>query len=324
MSRSGINWARASLLAFLTCLACADVRGQDRRTDGDRNDKRRGVRSVTIPVTVRLPPQSERQEEVHTIEALSIFEDGEQQEVLNIRGPAQSSLALAVLIQDDLASPAGNEIKGLGEFIGGLPAGTRVMVGYLRAGSLQVRQKFTVDLARAAKSLRIPIGSSSVSPYNPYTQLRDTIKKFEGQPVGRRAVLLVSDGLDISRGVSSSSPTQSIDLQRAINEAQRRGVAVYTIYSPSAGGTFGGGAGLVGNAQSALNRLASETGGHAFFQGTGAPVSYQPFLRDLGTMLSRQLALTYLSTHPSKGFHRVKVELSLEDASIRYPSGYTR
>jgi len=47
--------------------------------------------------------------------------------------------------------------------------------------------------------------------------------------------LLVSDGLDVSRGFRSASPFQSIDLDRAISEAQRRGVAVFTFYAPSVG-----------------------------------------------------------------------------------------
>ena len=275
-----------------------------------------------MPVTIHVPDER-GQQEMRSIDVLAVFEDGEQQEILTVRGAAQSPLTLAVLIQDDLAS-AGVEIQGIADFIRRLPAGSRVMVGYLRAGSLQVRQKFTSDLERAAKSLRIPVGSASAAPYNPFTLMRDALKRFEGQPIGRRAVLLVSDGLDISRGFSSSSPSQSLDLQRAISEAQRRGVAVYSIYTPSAGGTAGGGQGLVGNAQGSLIRLADETGGHAFFQGTGAPVSFKPFLRDLGSMLSRQVALTYLSTHVSKGFHRLRVESDLTEGSIRYPNGYPR
>ena len=306
-------------LVLVLSVACAGAHGQQRGADDDRPENRRGVRSVTIPVTVRVPEDRARPEEVRTIDFLSVFEDGQRQEILNIRGAAQAPLTLAVLIQDDLGSPASNEIKGIADFIRDLPGGSRVMVGYLRSGSLQVRQKFTVDLERAAKALRIPVGSAGASPYNPFTLLRDAIKRFEGQPVGRRAVLIVSDGLDLSRGVSSSTPSQSVDLQRAIDEAQRRGVAVYAIYSPSVSGGS-----LSANGQGSLNRLAAETGGHAFFQGVGAPVSYEPFLRELVATLPRQIALTYLSTNPSKGFHRIKIEFGMTDGSIRYPSGYVR
>ena len=40
-------------------------------------------------------------------------------------------------------------------------------------------------------------------------------------------------------------------------------------------------------------------------------------------MLSRQFALTYLSTHPDQGFHKVRVVANTGDAEIFYPKGYT-
>jgi len=196
-----------------------------------------------------------------------------------------------------------------------------VLVGYLRTGSLQVRQKFTTDLEKAAKSLRSPLGVASAGPSSPYIEVIDAIKRFDAQPSGRRAILLVSDGLDISRGVDSSSASQSIDLQRAINDAQRRGIAVYAFYSPSVATQN---AILTANAQSSLQRLADETGGRAFFQGTGAPVSFDPFLKNLTSSLETQIALTYLSTHLDKGFHRIKIRSASPGVELEHPAGYLR
>ena len=174
---------------------------------------------------------------------------------------------LAVLIQDDLVSRVGNELRVTADFIRGLPAGSTVMVGYIRAGSLQVRQPFTNDLASAAGALRIPVGSTSASPYNPYVQVRDAIKLFPAGGANRNALLLVSDGLDTSRGFDYSSTVDSIDLNRAVREAKERGVSIYSFYAPSAGLTsFNSRA--VSFGQSALNRVSNETGGRAFFQGT--------------------------------------------------------
>ena len=85
----------------------------------------------------------------------------------NEQGSLQSiePLNLAVLIQDDLVSQVGNELGVTRDFIRSLPQGSKVMVGYITAGTLQVRQPFTTDLEKAAKSLRIPRGSSSSSPF---------------------------------------------------------------------------------------------------------------------------------------------------------------
>jgi len=185
-----------------------------------------------------------------------------------------------------------------------------------------VRRKFTTDLEKAASTLRSPLGLASAAPFNPFVEIIEALRRFDSQPLGRRAIILVSDGLDVSRGLDSSTPGLSLDLQRAITEAQRRSVAIYSIYVPSVAGESNL---LLGaNGQSCLERLSKETGGHAFFQGTGPPVSFDPFLREIDTSLSRQLAITYLSTHTSKGFHRLDIKPLEKDIEIRHPAGYTR
>src|SRR5215213_482178 len=275
---------------------------------------------VTIPLTIRVKEDTEF--ELQNID-LTISEDGEPQTIISLRGIGTSSpITLALLIQEDLVPSVGNEIKALAEFIRTLPKGSRVMIGYLRTGSLQVKQRFTNDLERAASALRPPSGFASAGPYNPYVEVIEALKKFESQPLGRRAILLVSDGLDISRGVDSSSPTQSVDLQRAINESQRRGVAIYGFYAPTL--VAAANPSLASNAQSSLLRLSNETGGLAFFQGTGAPVSFRPFIRELDVSLQKQAALTFLSTHLDKGFHKIEVKSSTPGVRIAFPSGYVR
>jgi len=292
--------------------------GQPQSITGDGGSTRGPGKPVTVPVTIRVKEETELQ----NID-LSIHEDGEPQTIISLRGIGTNSpITLTVLIQEDLVPGVGNEIRDMADFIRQLPKGSRVMVGYLRTGSLQVKQRFTIDLDRAASALRPPTGFASNSPYNPYVEVIEALKRFDGQPLGRRAILLVSDGLDISRGVDSSSPTQSVDLQRAVNESQKRGVAIYSFYAPSI--VTAAHPELSSNAQSSLQRLSDETGGIPFFQGTGAPVSFAPFLRELDTSLQKQAALTFLSTHISKGFHKIEVKSSTPGVRVAYPSGYVR
>jgi VWFA-related protein len=304
-------------ITLVFALFCATAFGQP-QSIAVNGDSRGPGKPVTVPVTIRVKEETELQ----NID-LSIHEDGEPQTIISLRGIGTSTpITLAVLIQEDLVPSVGNEIKDLADFIRQLPKGSRVMVGYLRAGSLQVKQRFTVDVDKAASALRPPTGFASSSPYNPYVEVIEALKRFEGQPLGRRAILLVSDGLDISRGIDSSSPTQSVDLQRAVNESQRRGVAIYGFYAPSI--VAAANPTLVSNAQSSLLRLSDETGGLAFFQGTGAPVSFHPFIRELDTSLQKQAALTFLSTHLGKGFHKLEVKSSTPGVRVAYPSGYVR
>lgn len=281
------------------------------------------VRTVTIPISLftKQELREKQVEEFIQADRLIVKEDGEEQVILSIRSVSNTPLSLAVLIQDDLTENINLQLKQIGDFIRQMPKGSRVMVAYLRGGTIQVRQKFTEDLDKAADSLRIIVGSAAVAAGNPYDGVIDVLDRFEALPAGRRAILLISDGLDVSRGIESSSPGQSIDLDRAIFRAQRRGVAVYSFYAT---GSFTQRANslLILNAQGSLSRLSEETGGRAFFQGTLTPVSFKPFFSDLGMMLNRQFALTYLSTHLKKGYYKVEVSSTNPEIKIEHPRGY--
>jgi VWFA-related protein len=332
---SSPNRGISSLIITLALMGAASgvkTEGQSRDSrirEGEQDvrvqTQRGGVRSVTIPITIRARGNDAAQRELQQIGDLRVREDGEEQKILSIRAYGiETPLSVAILIQDDVVTSIHNEIKPLREFIRRLPRGSRVMVGYITNGSLQVRQRFTGDLDRAAETLRTPIGSANAAPYNPYVEIIEGLKRFEAMPKGRRAMLVITDGVDISRGLDGSSPSQSIDLQRAIKEAQRQGVAIYSFYAPSVTSSSLNSQRLSFNGQGSLQLLSDDTGGRAFFQGMGAPVSFDPFLKELAGTFTRQIALTYLSTHPKKGFHRIQVDSGRKDVEIEHPTGYTR
>jgi hypothetical protein len=195
-------------------------------------------------------------------------------------------LNLAVLIQDDVVPQVGNEIGVTKDFIRSLPSGSQVLVGYITSGTLQVRQPFTADLNQAANSLRIPLGSTSAAPYNPYVEVIEALKKFDpSSSKNKNAILLVSDGLDVSRGFDITTAAHTIDLERAIKEAQRRNVAVFTFYAPTVGLTSRSFR-AASYGQSSLNRLAKETGGEAYFQGSTGFVTFNPYFDQLRRTLN--------------------------------------
>ena len=198
-------------------------------------------------------------------------------------------LNLAILIQDDLVPQVGNEIKITREFIRSLPQGSQVMVGYITAGSLQVRQPFTTDLEKAARSLRIPLGSTASAPFNPYVEVVEALRKFERDGSNANAILLISDGLDTSRGFDSTAAGHTVDIDRAIKEANKRGVSVFSFYAPSVGLTSHSRI-AASYGQSSLNRISNETGGRAFFQGTSGFVTFNSYFARLRETLNRQYA----------------------------------
>lgn len=306
------------LLLLLASILASVGFGQETRKN--RQDER--VRTMTIPISFSTKKEQKENRPDEFVQAgdLRVEENGDEQVILSIRSVTNTPLALAVLIQDDLSTDSNLKLDEIREFIRNLPRGSRVMVAYLRTGTIQVRQKFTDDLEKAAKSLRI-IAGNGAAPSSPYQGVVEVLERFDALPTGRRAVLLVSDGLDISRGIQSSTPTQSLDLDQAILRAQRKSVAVYSFYSP-ASATSGGNSILVLNGQGSLERLSDETGGRAFFQGSIAPISFEPFFDDLNLALNRQFALTYLSTHLKKGYHKIKVFSTNPEVEIEHPRGY--
>lgn len=291
--------------------------------DKKKKEQDNSVRTVTIPISIFTKKELKTNQMSELVEAGDIFvkENGDQQTVLSIRSVSNNPLSLAIVIQDDLETVVNLELKRLREFIKGLPQGSRVMVAYIRAGSLQVRQRFTEDLEKAADSLRVISGSTAVATNNPYEQLSDAIKKFDGLPNGRRAVLFISDGFDSTRGTSAFDSADSLAADDAISKAQIRGAAVYSFFAAGAYTRNADGMVVLG-AQGLLSKLADQTGGRAFFSGTRTPVSFDPFFDDLDVTLNRQFAITYLSTHMNNGFHRVEVYSSNPDIKIEHPKGY--
>jgi len=316
---------RNKRLTKLSAMAVATVLLSATFTTAGAQGKRRDVsvsdRTVTILVTAH--PHSARSREVARKlqkDDFAVREDKRPQEIVSVSSPSEAPPILAVLIQDDLVSRVNNEINRIKQFIRQLPEGSRVMTAYVTTGTLQVRQDFTTNRERAADSLRILRSSSSGSPYNPYVEVIEALRRFDSQPVGRRMILLVSDGLDTSHGFRSSSPMLSVDLERAIREAQRRGVAVFSFYAPTVGLTSATRM-AVNFGQGSLIRLGDETGGEAFTSGDDF-VSFDRYFKEFDELLGLQWVITYRSSSIGTSFRPIEVTTE-QDVHLHHPDGYS-
>lgn len=280
------------------------------------------VRTVSIPISIytKAELQQGQTEELLQVDRIQVFENGIEQQMLSIRSRADAVLSLAVLIQEDLTSEFNLQLRDLSQFVRNLPRGTRVMVAYMRAGSLDIRQKFTEDLDAAARSFRLVFSNASSAPRSPYDGVAEALNRFDALPSGRRAILMVSNGLDLSGGAAFSSPAFSQDLQTAIRKAQRKTVSVYAIYGTASTGDDGSVAVL--NGQASLAALTEETGGRLFTSGLTTPVNFEPILRQLGVLIGRQFLLTYLSRNMKKGHYKVEVKSTNPEVKIEHPKGY--
>jgi VWFA-related protein len=275
-----------------------------------------------VTVLVTTVPNNERSREIAAKLQPSDFivlEEKQRQQILSVKRASEAPMSVAVLMQDDLASHVNNEIQCIKDFIRQLPEGSQVMVAYITTGALRVTQDFTTDRARAADSMRVIVGSRSASTYSPYIEVTEAIRRFDKQPMGRRIILLVADGLDLSSGYRGASPLFSPYLEQAISEAQRRSVAIFPFFAPTSG-LLRWDRIAVNYGQGSLNRLADETGGEGFFTGTDL-VSFDPYFKELNELFDRQWLITYRSSNTGKGFRKIEVTTDF-DLHLHHPAGY--
>ena len=227
-----------------------------------------------------------------------------------------AGMQLFVLLDDSTRTYGlGLHLPELRAFLNSLPATTQVAVGYVRNGTLALPQTFTADHQMAAKSLRLPLAIPGVNG-SPYFGLSDLVKHWPSkEPAGRRAVLMLTDGVDRYFGTEIEDDPY---VDGAIQDALKSGVTVYSIYLRGAG-FYGRGDVVTNFAQSRLSEVSQETGGYAYFDDFMDPVTITPFLNDLHDRFENQYEVTFqaLTEH---GMQPVKLRTELPGLKIECPS----
>jgi hypothetical protein len=253
-----------------------------------------------------------------TAKDVTVKVDNRTTNLLNLAPVPPNGAQVALLIDDGLRTSIGGELNNLRSFITSLPAGTEVFVGFMQNGRVVPANDmpgFTADRAAAAQTLRLPMGLRGASA-SPYFCLSDFVKNWPSnaenqagpqsrQPTHKaRIVLMITNGVDPYNGSTSIMNQDSPYVAAAVTDAQRAGVPVYSIYYSDAG--FRGGRGSF-SGQSYLLQVAQGTGGAAYYQGTGSPVSLIPFLKQF----QNALAETYVATFPVEANNKKMVSLKL-------------
>ena len=235
-----------------------------------------------------------------------------------------AALDMFILI-DDAADPSslGSKLNDLKEWVNAQPATTTLALGYMSNATFTLVQDFTTDHTLVANSLRLTRGFGVIS--SPYLSLVDLMKRWSGHS-NRRAVLMISDGIDryrnvygMGRGFGGPRGLEPIspDVQSASDAAQRAGVPVYSMYVLGTGhirSSFW----QANIGQASLSKLSDDTGGESYYLGLGDPVSYQPYLNDLQKLLDNQYLLTFGAIPRKKaGLQTVKVLTEVPGAELR-------
>jgi hypothetical protein len=222
----------------------------------------------------------------------------------------QANLELFIVIDDGEDSDLGIQFGSLKTFINGQPATTRIGLAYLRNGAANIVAPLSTDRSQTAQSLRLPFGQPGIAA-SPYMGISDLVKKWPSAGA-RREVLLISSGIDTWSPPDPENPY----LEKAISDAQRAGILVNSIYFASAG-HLGHSYWRTNWGQNYLSQLGDETGGEAYWQGFGNPVSFDPYLKDLTERLLNQYLLTLSTAEEKKSeLEPVRVTASAQHVSL--------
>lgn len=276
--------------------------------------------SATVPVraVVTVMGKNFTEPPKVTRDDVQVF-DGKERLTVSEWTPAQGergALDFAVVIDEETDADLGLQLNDIKDFIKEMPSAARVAVFYAANGTVKIAQDFTSDHEAAAKAVRLPMGS--VGAYaSDYLSLIDLLKRWPSSGA-RREVLLVADGIDRFRGDIPTSP----DLQTAIERAQKSGFIIHTIYARGVG-RAGRSFFRVSLGQSNLSKLADETGGESFFQGTYTPIAYAPFLKQLTFVLNNQYLVTTLDKPAKKAsLRRIRVRTEISGVEILAPESW--
>ncbi len=129
--------------------------------------------------------------------------------------------------------------------------------------------------------------------------------------VGRKAIVLITDGVD-----QGSRMTRS----QAIEEAQKSDAVIYSILyqDPGAYGPFGGG----GGGEAELRRMSDETGGRVFK--VDRKHSLDEAFQELQDEMRSQYAIGYTPTNEAKdgSFRRLELRMANKDLKAQVRKGY--
>ena len=309
-NRTSLKFAAGLPLALVTAFSAAVLAQQAPASEG-----------VPVRITVTAVSREKGQEPPALSKSdFLIYQGRDRRPILDAvrQTGTANKLDLYILVDDASDSNVTLNYPDVKSFVSELPSTARVGVAYARNGTITVAQDLSDNPDAAMKTLRIPIGRSGAAG-GIYFSLADMAKRLPPDPERRRVILLLSSGIDLFRGYRDSAPGLNPDLNTAINQLSRSGITVYSIYvSPAS--HFLGNLFLINNGQSCLSRLADETGGEAYFQGTMTPISMKPFLSEMLQHLNNQYLVTF-GARPGKksGYAGIRVTTELSGVDVTGP-----
>ncbi|HEY3823783.1 MAG TPA: hypothetical protein VGL82_04450 [Bryobacteraceae bacterium] len=222
-----------------------------------------------------------------------------------------AGLDLFIVIDDATVTGLGSHLEDLRKFVKAQPESTLVGIAYGRNAVAMIAQDLTNDHDKAARAIRLPMGSAGAYG-SPYLSVADLMKRWPESTNRRQEVLLVGDGIDRARRERNALLNPDVDYAGSV--AQRRGTIIHTIYFPGIGhwhrNHFDAFNGL-----NALAKLSDASGGESYSLGVESPVSLVPYLESLQNVLDNQYVLSFVAK-PGKKAGMQYISISTEVAGV--------
>jgi VWFA-related protein len=261
-----------------------------------------------------------------------IYEDGKEQQIKNFTRETDLPLTLGLLVDTSGSQVRliDTEQRAASQFF------SKVLRPKDQAFLMQfgTEAELLQDLTNSARILQkgldqlrlsVPVGGLHPGPVPTMQNQAGTIlydavylaanEKLKGE-VGRKAIVLITDGVDQGSKISRD---------KAIEAAQKADAIIYSIYYVDRAAYGGGGFGnisLGGSGEGELRRMSSETGGQVFKVDRGH--SLDDIFREIQEEMRSQYAITYQPPNPKRdgSYRKIDIKLSNKDYKPQARKGY--
>jgi len=251
------------------------------------------------------------------VEDFEIREDGKKQDLRYFDRETDRPLTLALLVDTSISQ---QQVLGAEKV-----TASQFLEQILRPSDLALLMTFDVnvdllqDFTQQAERLEQALGRARINApvdLGPFprrgpagTRLYDAVylaaKEKLNPEVGRKAIILVSDGVDAGSSVSEKEALEAA--HRADTMIYAIGIADPDYYWRAVGRSYGG--------SGTLKKLAEETGGRAIFP--SGPEKLQEAFEQIAAELRTQYSLGYTPTNRVRDGRFRKIEIKIKRGGLR-------
>ena len=261
-----------------------------------------------------------------------IFEDGKDQQIKNFTRETDLPLTLGLLVDTSASQERLVDIeqRAASQFFSKVlrPKDQAFLIQFgAEAELLQDLTNSARILQDGLKQLRLSVPTGGLHPgpvptmqSQAGTILYDAVylaanEKLKRE-VGRKAIVLITDGVDTGSKISRD---------KAIESAQKSDAIIYSIYYVDRA-AYGGGFGTIsfggGGGEAELRRMSSETGGQVFKVDRNH--SLDDIFREIQDEMRSQYAISYQPPNPKRdgSYHKIDIKLANKDYKPQARKGY--